>query len=554
MTTTRTKRDNPPPRDEQGVPLLSGELTELEMSERLVKWFGDDLRFCRGLKGWHIWTGTHWKHDEAKLAQEHAKDVARRLKEEADDVQDRGTQKSASRAGSLNGNKAILGLAESEPRIVFTVEDADRDGYLLNCANGTVDLRTGGLRPHDRGDLITKVAPIAFDPDARAPRFEEALVEWQPDPDVRAFLQRWAGYAATGVIRDHVLPVAFGVGANGKSTLFDLLARILGDYSAAMPAHFLAIQKQEKHDTEIARLRGVRLAVASETSNGCALDEAKVKRLTGGDVLTGRFMRADFIDFRPTAKFVLLTNHRPRLRGTDEGIRRRVLLVPFDNVIPADKRDGKLAERLFREEAPGILRWIVDGARDWYAREERLEPPATVMTATTEYHADEDVLARFVDERCTRDANAKAAPTVLFNAFRAWCERNGERHDVSARNIGERLDRLGFKRGRSRSVRWIAGIALEHDGTGGDGDDGDASTIYPLHAHARAHTPKGKRAGASPSSPPTRTPSVRRSTTSAATMSERRARRFLGLVVLVLLSTTCGELPASSRATSERAL
>jgi putative DNA primase/helicase len=495
MTTTRTKRDNPPPRDEQGVPLLSGELTELEMAERFVARFGDGLRFCRGLKGWHIWTGTHWKHDEAKLAQEHAKDVARRLKEEAADLQDRGTQKSASRAGSLNGNKAILGLAESEPRIVFTVEDADRDGYLLNCANGTVDLRTGKLRAHDRADLITKVVPIAFDPDAIAPRFEEALAEWQPNPDVRAFLQRWAGYAATGVIRDHVFPIAYGEGANGKSTLFDLLARILGDYSAAMPGHFFAIQKNDKHDTEIARLRGVRLAVASETSNGCVLDEAKVKRLTGGDVLTGRFMGKDFIDFRPTAKFVLLTNHRPRLRDTGEGIRRRVLLVPFENVIPAAKRDGELAERLFREEAPGILRWIVDGARDWYARGRRIDPPAVVTTATTEYHEDEDVLARFVDERCTRDANARTAPTVLFNAFRAWCERNGERHDVSARNIGERLDRLGFKRGRSRGVRWIAGIALEHDGPGVDGADGDASTTYPLHTRARAHTHEGEEGG-----------------------------------------------------------
>jgi len=489
------KRDNGPPRDEQGVPLLSGRLTELEMSERLVKWFGVDLRFCRGLGGWHIWTGTHWKHDEANFVQEHVKDVARRLKEEADSIQDPGTQKSAMRAGSHAGVNAILGLAASTPGIVFDIKDADCDGYLLNCANGTVDLRTSELRRHDRGDLITKVAPIAFDPDARAPRFEEALAEWQPDPEVRAFLQRWAGYAATGVIREPSFPIAFGEGANGKSTLFDLLARILGGYSAAMPAHFFAIQKHDKHDTEIARLRGVRLAVASETSNGCALDEAKVKRLTGGDVVTGRFMHKDFIEFRPTAKFVLLTNHRPRLRSTGEGIRRRVLLVPFDNVIPADKRDGKLAERLFREEAPGILRWIVDGARDWSAREEHLEPPAAVTTATSEYHADEDVLARFVDERCTRDASAKTAPTVLFNAFRAWCERNGERHDVSARNIGERLDRLGFKRGRSQGVRWIAGIALDHDGPGVDGADGDASTIYPLHAHARARAHEGEEGG-----------------------------------------------------------
>lgn len=441
-------------------------VTEIDLADRFLAVDDGNFRHCGALQGWLAYDGTRWAIDRLEAVREAVKASAQRVLEESAALHDDALFRVGVKAASSRGVDAVLKTARSDRRVAVGAEIFDADPYLLNVANGAVDLRTGTLRPHNRADLITRLAPAAFDARARAPRFDSFLAEILPDPEVRAFLQRWAGYAATAVIREHVLPVACGVGANGKSALFKILSSVLGDYSLAMPPGFLAEKRGDEHPTEIARLRGVRLAVSSETRNGCALDEQKTKELCGGDELAGRFMRGDFFTFKPTAKFVLLTNHKPRLRGTDHGIRRRVVLVPFDVVIAEKRQDGKLGETIVATEAPGVLRWIVEGAAAWYARGEKLEAPAAVRVATADYHAAEDVFARFLDECCElrpadeRPVRVRCKPAELLAAFVAWCEATGERSAGTQRSVSERLAAMGYTAEKSHGTRWYSGIGL----------------------------------------------------------------------------------------------
>lgn len=473
----------------EGAPKPGTAYTDLGNAERYVAQHGDDLRYCRALGGWYVWTGSHWTRDETREAERRAHVTARRFYAEvariASEVARARTPEEqkrleaileaatswAKRSEASQRLAAMVGEARSiAPMPVAHAQfDAEHTRMLLNCPNGTLDLSTGDLRPHRREDLVTKVVSVAYDPAACAPGFEAFLAEILPDAEVRAFVQRWAGYAATGVIRDHLLPVWYGDGANGKGTLGELLKRILGRYAVSCPEGFFEEQKHQKHETEIARLRGARLAIGSETQASSALAEAKIKRLTGGDTLTGRFMREDFFDFDPTAKFVLATNYKPRIKGGDGGIRRRVVLIPFTVTIPEERRDPDLGERLFRTEGAGILRWIIDGAREWMARGQRLEPPDSIRAATEEYLGDEDVIGRFLEEACTvtraDDRSLRCEPAHLFGAFRAWCEKSGDQPGT-LRSFSSALAQRGWHATKSNGKRWFHGIApqaQEHD-------------------------------------------------------------------------------------------
>lgn len=404
--------------------------TQVQAAGIFVERYRADIRFAQGL-GWLVWDETRWAPDTRERSREFAKAIADTLRERAAATNSAELWKVARSLGTAHGVDALLNLARSDPRIRVEVEQLDANPYALNVLDGTIDLRTGTLKRHDRADLITKLAPVRFGREQEARLFRRVLEEALPSEEVRAFLQRWAGYVATGVIRDHVLPVWFGRGANGKTTIAEVLKAALGDYAGSMPDGFLAERKSEKHETEIARLRGMRLGVASETANGCTLDDAKVKKLTGGDTLTGRFMRQDHFDFRNETKLVLLTNHEPRLRGTDEGIRRRVLLVPFDVQVPPERRDPTLRDRIVNEELPGVLAWIVQGAVAWFDRGERVDAPDSIKASTAAYHERQDIVGRFLKECCERvspstDTARSVQPAELHRLFQAWADASGE--------------------------------------------------------------------------------------------------------------------------------
>lgn len=311
----------------------------------LVERFGSELRYCGPLGGWFRWCGTHWEPDVRERARECAKEIARALAEEAASLLDDDTFRSAKRAGSARGVAAILDLARSAPGIVFAPEEADCNPWLLSCANGTIDLRTGALRPHDRADLITRASPVAHDPGAQAPRFEHFLAEIQPEPEVRAYLARLFGYAAVGLVRDHVLGVLWGPGANGKSVLADVVTHVMGGYARPGPSSLIVANgNHDPHPTDVATCVGSRLLVVHETKRGASFDASKVKLLTGGDRLTARHMREDFFSFVLSHTLLMLSNYRPAADAGDAALWRRMQLVPFEVVIPPKRRDPLLAE------------------------------------------------------------------------------------------------------------------------------------------------------------------------------------------------------------------
>lgn len=467
-----------------GPPAFATALTDLGNAERFARDHGKDLRFCKDLGGWYVWTGTHWELDRTLESMRRAQRTARSLYDEAaglaaklrgrptphDDpkVLQQLLEDTVKHARATEERKrigAILELGRAINEIPIKSEAFDRDPYALSVRNATIDLRTGEAREHRREDLITKCGPAEWRPDADAPLFTAFIERILPDPEVRAFVQRWAGYAATGVIREHILPVWVGDGGNGKSTLADLLQAVLGGYAIPMPENFLAEKKHEKHDTEIAQLFGTRLAVASETKAGVYLDESKVKRLTGGDRLAGRFMRGDYFYFDPTTKFVLFTNHKPRIKSTDQGIRRRVVLVPFTVSVPKAEQRETLKQEILERESSGVLRWVVEGARAWFARGEKLEAPLAVKLATEQYLASEDAFGRFLEEECELrpedeyPVRSRIQPGELHKRFVEWCEANGER-SFSLRAMTDQLGKLGRHAKKSNGVRWLNGIGF----------------------------------------------------------------------------------------------
>ena len=411
--------------DVPGDPLPDEPWTELGYARRLVTLYGDQLRYVPAWKRWLIWDGRRWGRDETGLADRLAKLTARRMTDLAlaSDGERGGRERymAAKRGESSASVSAVLKLAATELPVAIAHGELDADPFLLNCANGTLDLRAGELRRHDPADLLTKMTRAAYDPQAPCPLFTGFLETVQPEADMRGYLARLLGHALEGCITEHVLPIFYGTGKNGKSTLTSAVVHALGDYADTADADLLNARSFDAHPTGVADLFGLRLARIDEGDKGRHLGEGTVKRLTGGDRLKARRMREDFWSFEPSHTFLMLTNHKPVITGTDEGIWRRVRLVPWDVVIPEADRDRTLGDRL-RLEADAILAWLVAGHRDWAER--GLSEPAAVMAATEDYRGESDALGRFLAECCMEHGEVKSSQ--LFTAWQKWCAQESE--------------------------------------------------------------------------------------------------------------------------------
>jgi putative DNA primase/helicase len=405
-------------------------LSDVGNAERLARRHGQDLRWCEAWGSWLAWDGTHWKADETGEVIRRAVDTIRALGEEAAREAHEGRRREllkwALASESRGRVEAMVSLCKAQPGIAVTVAQLDTDPWKLNVANGTIDLRTGVLLSHRREDLITKVSLVAWDPTAPAPTFAAFLSRSVPSAPVRACLARLVGYAATGVIREHVLPIHYGGGGNGKSVLTDIVMHALGTYASKIPTDVILAKTQDAHPAERATLRGLRFAACSETARGRALDEATVKDLTGGENISARLMYGNWFHFAPTHTLWLSTNNKPRIRETSNGIWRRVLLIPWTVQIPDAEQDAALPEKL-RAEASGILRWIVDGCLEWQRC--GISPPDEVRVAVEEYRAESDWLGDFLESRCTSAVNpdrpsdaVKILAGALYRAYVTWCE------------------------------------------------------------------------------------------------------------------------------------
>jgi putative DNA primase/helicase len=442
--------------------------TELGYARRLVAVYGDRLRFVPAWRRWLVWDGTRWAPDGTGQAARWMKAIARRLTCDALAIPDQAQRKEAlnraRRGESSAGVTGALTLASTEPGIVLTPDDLDADPFLLNCPNGIVDLRTGQLRPHDPALLLTKLTGAAYEPGAAGRAFTAFLGRVQPEAGMRAFLARLLGHALEGRVTSHLLPIFHGEGGNGKSTLVDAVMAALGDYADAADPGLLTARSFDAHPTGVADLCGLRLAVLHETDAGRHLAEGTVKRLTGGDRLKARRMREDFWSFDPSHTFVMLTNHKPIVTGTDEGIWRRLRLVPWEVVIPAGERDEQLPARL-AAELDTVLAWLVAGYRDWAVR--GLAEPEQVTAATAAYRADSDALRRFLGDRCLTGPHYSAGSTELFTAWAKWCADQGEDPGTQT-SFATAVQNKGLDKAKDRTgrMRW-RGIGLAADDTDG---------------------------------------------------------------------------------------
>jgi len=443
------------------------DLSDLGNAKRLVETHGRDLRFEYAAGRWLVWDGRRWAYDESGAAERHAKDVASGLLLEAggqrSDDERRRFAKHALHSMNAAPLRAMLSLAQSEPGIPVQVGDLDPSLWHLNVANGLLDLRNGRLEPHNRNALATRIADIAYDPAATAPTFESFLYRvFAGDQQLIGFLQRLVGYCLTGSTAEQILVVLHGRGANGKSTLVELLRDLLGDYATTMPPDLLVQRRDGAPQPHgLVRLRGARLVAATETEDGARLSVALVKQLTGGDTITARRLYGEFFDFRPVAKFVLSTNHKPVIRDSTESIWRRVRLIPFEVTVPPAERDPKLPERL-RAELPGVLAWAVRGCLAW--QEGGLGQAAAVDAATGSYRADSDPLGEFLTDCCLVGEHFHAPASLLYSAWRQWADGRGEQPGSSTA-LGRRLTERGFTPGRTGSsgARIWRGIALTTD-------------------------------------------------------------------------------------------
>ncbi|MBN9023930.1 MAG: hypothetical protein J0H08_17980, partial [Rhizobiales bacterium] len=302
---------------------------------------------------------------------------------------------------------------------------------------------------------VTKITAAA--PAGACPRWNEFLTTIAGgDETLVAYLRRVAGYCLTGVTIEHALFFLYGTGANGKSVFVNALSSVLGDYATIAPIEMLMASQGDRHPTELAKLRGARLVTAIETEHGRRWAESKLKTLTGGDRITARFMNRDFFDFTPHFKLMVAGNHRPSIQNVDEALRRRLHLIPFTVTIPTDQRDPQLAEKLICE-APGILAWAVEGCLEW--QRDGLTPPDAVRLATDEYFHAEDAIGRWLEECCERNPQRHETSSVLYAAWRRWCDENGE-VDGSMKNFSTSLSNRGFAYFRSGKARGYRGLAL----------------------------------------------------------------------------------------------
>lgn len=449
---------------EQGYGSLtvrSFNLTDLGNAERLVHRHGDDLLHCEPLGGWLIWDGQRWTTDATGEVQRRAKDTIRSIYGEAsaEESDDRRRALSGHARASESGTRIrqAIALAESESGVKVTPDRLDTDPHLLNVLNGTLDLRTGDLLPHRREHRISKLAPVEYHPQATCPTWESFLGRiFAGNEGVIRWVQKAVGYSLTGLTVEQVLFFLHGYGANGKSTFIETLQDLLGDYGRQADfTTFLARQRDSGPRDDIADLRGARLVSAVEVGDGRRLDEMLVKQMTGGDTVKARHLYGKYFTFKPTFKIFLAANHKPHIGGDDEGIWRRIRLIPFTVTIPGAERDRGLGEKL-RAELSGILRWAVDGCLAW--QREGLGVPPEVEAATQAYRAEMDVLTEFVDEWCELDPRATTRSSALHNAYLAFCREKQIRFPLSQARLKERLESRGLVNRKSNGIMTWFGL------------------------------------------------------------------------------------------------
>ena len=447
--------------------MLSQQLNDEGNAVRFIERYGEAIRYERRSKLWYVWQGSHWYEDEG-LVRLWALDTVKAMREtfeahpdEDDDIQT-SRLKWAKASGSASKINSMVEVSSWQEGIAITPEVFDHDPWLMTVANGTLDLRTGELREHNANDLITRYSSVEYDPDASSELWESYLEGFtKGNRELADFLQMAAGYTATGLTQEDRLIFLHGPAATGKTTFIEALKAAYGSY--AMTADFETFLKRRDVGgprPDIARLAGARFVSSVEVESGKALAEGLVKQMTGGDKVTARFLYGKEFEFTPTHKLWLVANDAPKVSDEDDGLWRRILRVPCDAVVPPEKRDPLLKQRLKDpiESGPAILKWVVEGAIKW-RNAGRLFIPEVIEAATRDYRESQDPMTDFLAESAELDPTYRVEFADLWQAYLGYCKQY-RRKPMGKQKFGERLDARGHGSLRSNGKRFVSGLTL----------------------------------------------------------------------------------------------
>lgn len=435
-------------------------------ADRMIDLFGSAIRYSYIDKAWYIYNGSFWEMDESGIINKYVDMMIDTLKNEKVTIPDgmdedkvkEAFKKFIKKTRSNRAKKSIID--ELQHRVPVLHREFDKDKTLLNSENGYVDLTNGILHDHDIHKMFSKQTNVEFTDNVDAPEWNSFLNQiFNNDQDLIHYIQKAVGYSLTGSVKEQVMFFLYGNGRNGKSVFIDTIADLLGNYAKTMQAESIMIrQTGGTANSDIARLEGARLVISSEPNEGVRLDEGLVKQLTGGDKVTARFLYGKEFEFEPEFKIWLATNHKPIIRGTDDGIWRRLMLIPFDVQIPDEKVDKDLKYKLKREEV-GILNWAVDGAVMW--QKEGLNPPQSVLDASQEYRSEMDTLDLFVNDKCEVYKDYEAPAGQLFKLYKQWAMDNSE-YSMSKQKFGSEM-KAKFKYKKKSNGRFYEGIEIRPD-------------------------------------------------------------------------------------------
>jgi len=425
-------------------------------AKRLIQRYGDNIRFCWKV-GWLVYDGKRWNKDEGlamaeKLAGQTAESLWDEWKKAKIPEQKQIILRWFIKSQNYRQITSMLNMARSNDRIRVFSKQLDCDIYLFNCENGSIDLHTGDFRPHRPDDMITKLAPVKFDPKVEAPLWLKCLDTWmENDQEKISYLQKLMGMCLTGDICARVFPIFHGFGANGKSVFLDTIRELMGDYALTAPEDLLTEKRHHGHPTEIAILVGKRLVTLDETKPNMILRTALVKRMTGDRTLQARKIREDFYEFHTTHKTILTTQNLPRITETANAIWDRVHLLPWTIRIPVQEQDPYLLDRL-KSEWSGILNWLIEGCLAWQKEGSKLSPPNVIKTATENYRRESDPLADFVEEVLILNmpVESKIRMSEMRKAYDKWANLNNVKYPVSNRQFNEYFRIRGIKDGQAR--------------------------------------------------------------------------------------------------------
>ena len=431
-------------------------LTDMGNAERLVSSAGDELRYCVETNKWLIWNKKCWEVDTTGGINRIAKGIVRSIYHEAYQASDSAVRKSisahATKSESRERVKAMIEMTQTETGIPQSILTLDSNPMLLNVSNGTIDLRSGELKPYCKTDMMTGYLPFDYDKEFACPLWNSFLRDvFNNDAQLIDYIHRAVGYSITGKVSEQVMFFAYGKGANGKSTFLNVLNGLLGRHSIRIPSQILAQKPDNNTYAALAKLKGARCVIASEVEEGQRMAESLIKDMTGGDIITARLLYGAFFEFMPTHKLWQYGNHKPQIRGTDEGIWRRIHLIPFTQAFKGENRIPDMDRKLMAEIG-GVLTWAVQGCLKW--QKSGLKVPDIIKDATEKYRADEDIIGHFLAECGDPESTDSTLISVAYRIYNTWAVSSGYKPLGKQRFNEQMEDHKIIKVRKSHGVVW----------------------------------------------------------------------------------------------------